>query len=360
MGILGNAAGFGGLSNLPIIGGLLGTGNGQGNTPPSMPTPSMASPGAGPQAWPGFPVPQFNPSAAPQQNFQGDFSKPGAGEGFFAQNQGRWGAPTALGNFWGQQGGNFGKEGPASEYWRGISGKWNAPQKTPGNAQQAWDQFQKSTPANTDAYYDNAIRLGSRDVNRAMAASGLYGGGTGVAPVNEMITNLRAQQAKDNAAYGLNRAQIGGGLASAADQSGLAGLNSQLSWLTGMGNIAGMADQAYLSRLLGGAGVAGNVDATNLNSLNAGMGAALGAQGAQRQRGQDFFGNNLQMGNMLGQSLQNIYMQQLMSDMALTDQQMQAALGYPREAANQSVNNQQRSESGIMNGVSTFGKMLGM
>lgn len=370
MGIGGSFLGMGGgegggllgigstLSQVPFVGGLFG-GGAQGNAAPSMPTPPAASPGYGPQAWGGWPVPQMDPNAAPQQNFQGNLGTPGQGEQYFAQNQGAWNSPGPLTNFWKQNQGSLSEKGPADQYWAGLAGKWNAPGVS-NNAQTAWNQFQNSVPTNTDPYYNNAVRLASNDINSQMAARGLYGGGTGAAPVNEAITNLRAQQAKDNAQYGLQRAGLGGQLASGADASSLNALQGQLGWLTGLGGLGLGVQNADLQRLLGGGALAGQTQAGQLAGLNAGMGAALGAQGALENRGQNFFNNNLQMGNALSQSLQNIYMQQLAAEMGLTSQQIQTALGYGTNAANQSVNNQQRSEQGIMNGVSTFGKLFGM
>lgn len=346
MGILGNAAGFGGLSNLPIIGGLLGTGNGQGNAAPSMPTAPAASPGYGPQAWGGWPVPQSDPNATPQQSFSGNLGQPGQGENFFGANSGMWTGPNALGTYWDQNQGKFGASGPADQYWAGLAGKMNAPNVSQ-NAQTAWNQFQGSVPANTDPYYNNAIRLASNDINSQMAARGLYGGGTGVAPVNEAITNIRAQQAHDNAQYGLQRAGLGGQLAQGADQSSLGALQGQLGWLTGLGGLGLGVQSQDLQRLLGGGALAGQTAQQQLSGLNSGMGAALGAQQALENRGQNFFNNNLQMGQGLSSALQSTYMAQLQAEMELASQQIQAALGYGQTAANQSANNQANAQQGI-------------
>lgn len=361
MGLFGGGGGGGGgflglgstLGGLPLVGGLFGGGS-QGNQMPGMPIPPMASPGYGPGAWGGWPVPQSNPSAAPQQNFTGNLGQPGPAENYFGQNAGRFTQPGQLPSWWSQNQGQFGGSGPADQYWQGLSGKWNAPGVSQ-NAQTAWNQFNQSVPADTSPYYNNAIRNATGDINQAMASRGLYGGGTGAAPVAAMITNMRGQQALNDAQYGLQRAGLGGQLASGADQSSLAALQGQLGWLTGLGGLGIGVQNADLNRLLGGAGIAGNIDAQTLAGLNSGMNAALGAQNALAQRGQNFFGNNLMMGNALSQSLQNIYMQQMAAELGLTQQQIQAALGYGTNAANQSVNNQQRSEQGIMNLGSMFG-----
>jgi hypothetical protein len=352
MGALGNLLGGGGLGNLPIIGGMLGVGSG-GNSVPQMPIPSAASPGYGPQAWPGWPVPQFA-GGAPKQNFQGDFGKPGPGEVFFSQNASKYGAPGVLPGWYSQNQGKFGGSGPADDYWAGLSGKWNAPGVSQ-NSQTAWNQFNQQVPTNTDPYYDNAVRLATRDINSQMAAKGLLGGGTSMNPVREAITNIRAQQALGDSQYQLQRAGLAGNLAQGADATSNAARQGQLAWLTGLGGLGLGVQNADLARLMAGAGVAGNVDAGELARLNAGMNAGLGAEAAMANRGQNFFNNNLMMGNALSSPMQNIFMQQMAAQLGLTQQQIQTALGYGTTAANQSANNQANSEQGIMNLFSLFG-----
>lgn len=356
-GMVGGLLGGGGLGGIPIIGGMFGTGSG-GNTPPSMPTPSMTSPGYGPGAFPGWPVPQMPLAQTPKQNFTGDLSKAGYGESNYGQHQGQWAQPGALSSYWGQNQGKFNEKGPADQYWAGLAGKWNAP-NTSQNTQTAWDQFNKSVPANTDPYYDNAIRLATRDINRQSAAQGIYGGGTGLAPVNEAVTNLRAQQAKDNAQYGLSRAGLGGQLAQASDAASLGAQQGQLGWLTGMGNLGLGVQNADLGRILAGGQLAGQTQQGQLAGLNAEQAAALAAQQELSGRAQGFFENNLNMGQALSGPLQNIYMQSLAAQMGLTQQQMQMLLGYGSTAANQSANNQAESEQGIMNFASLIPGMGG-
>lgn len=109
---------------------------------------------------------------------------------------------------------------------------------TTNDAQTAYNQFASSTPADMSSYYDNAQRQSDNAINTQMAARGSYGSSNAVGVLSNADTNLRAQQAKDEASYGLSRATLGGQLASGADASSLASSNNDLNWMTGTSDLA--------------------------------------------------------------------------------------------------------------------------
>jgi len=102
------------------------------------------------------------------------------------------------------------------------------------NAQQAYTDFRNSTPANMDPYYDNAQRNSANDINKQMAARGQYGSSNAVGVLSNASTNLRAQEAKDNAQYGISRYGLEGQLASGSDASSVNQSQNEENWMKGL------------------------------------------------------------------------------------------------------------------------------
>jgi len=204
-----------------------------------------------------------------------DMTQPGALEAYQKQTAGYFGQPT-LSEM-------FAKQALAQGAGPGVSNR----------AEQAFQQFNSSAPANMDAYYDNERRKGEENIRRQMAARGSYGSSATDDLYNEMDTNLAADAAKANAQYGLQRGTLLGSLAQGADQSSLAGSGDRRNWMGALGNIAGAGDRSGLERVIAGGNLAG------------------GAQTAQRTRGQDAFNNQLQMGDrmsgIMGQDYGNMF-----------------------------------------------------
>lgn len=151
----------------------------------------------------------------------------------------------------------------------------------PGRSSQAYDSFMGSTPADMSPYYDNAVNHAQNDINTQLAARGMYGSSAGVGQIANATTNLRAQEAKDNAQYGLSRAQLGGSLASTADQN-------QLAWTSGLGDLA------------------------------------FRGQTGQMQRGQNVFNDQMMMSGQLAGMEGNAYDQMFNSDQQNLDNTMSA------------------------------------
>lgn len=113
----------------------------------------------------------------------------------------------------------------------------NGTPTTSNNAQQAYTDFRASQPANMDPYYDNAQRRSDNAINTAMAARGSFGSSNAVGVLANADTNLRAQQAKDEAQYGLSRYGLEGQLASASDQSSGAQSQNEENWMKGISDL---------------------------------------------------------------------------------------------------------------------------
>lgn len=300
------------------------------------------------------------------QTFEGKLNVPGAAEKFQADNASKWSAPSAGSQWWEQNQGKFSGGGPADQYWNGIQGKAGQTPTTANNAQGAYNQFQGSTPADTSSYYNNAVKNATEDVNAAAAGGGTLGSTGAADQARRASTDLRGQQAQADAQYGLSRAGLAGSLASGADVSSGRDVQNQLGWMTGLGGLANQTQNSALQRLLGAGGLAQGFDADRLNGLNSGMGAAVAAENALRNRGQDFFNNNLAMGQAEANPFQQAYLAMLQNDQNLQDNAINMQTGGAREGLNQSVTGRASTEQGLGNlmnmagGLSKSGGLGGM
>lgn len=283
----------------------------------------------------------------------GALSGPGAGENLFSQLGGQYSQPTQSGQQFGASKSGFGAPGAGEQYWNGISGKAGDVPFTAQNAQGAYDQFQASTPANMDPYYNRAQQLQEGAINSAAAARGMGGASSTTNQLAASDTNLRAQQAKDEAQYGLNRAQLGGQLASGADQSSSQNIQNRLGWMTGLGSLANQTQSGELSRLLGGMQGAGQADTANLNLLTGGMNAADQAQAAELAREQALFGNNFQLGGAQATMTEQAKQQQMAAQIQQQQLQQQLAIA----AATQQFNQHQQNTQALTSGLTSLGSM---
>jgi hypothetical protein len=253
----------------------------------------------------------------PNPNF--DQSKPGAAEDAYTQHSGAFFQPSQVG-----------------QYWNSVAGNANTPTQSAG----AYQQYQQSQPADMSGYYNRAEDRATGRVNDQMAARGMYGSSYGAGQATTAITDLEAQRAKDEAGYGLQRAQVGG-------------------------QLAGQADQTGLSKTLGYGQLAGGADAARISGASAGMSAAGMAQGARRQRTQDAFDNIWRPSAAIAGMTGDAY-----HDVAATDQggfeaQQALALGIPTAAQAQSDREQSAvyqawdDADRIYKGISSRGMDLG-
>lgn len=255
-----------------------------------------------------------------------DMMKPGAGEQFFADNKDAYQTP-----------------GMAETYASDVLGKYGGGQNphVSNDAEGAYQQFQASTPANMDPYYDRQRQVLSNQMNGQLASRGAYGSSVGLNSLAGGMADIGAQQAKDEASYGLSRAGLAGTLARGADTSSLGQSNNELSWTNGLGGLAGQGESAEINR------------------LNAGMNAGLGAQGAQMQRGQNYFNNEMSMGGAMSGIMQDAYTPGFAGDAAILDDSIAARMGGAAEAYGQNKDQGNGLADSIWGGIKAIAPYAG-
>lgn len=249
-------------------------------------------------------VPQGDPSAPvyaqpaqlpPQKNewsLQGgfDMSGPGAAEDAYARYGQQLAAPGATEQYAqdpnayakakgatnsGQYTGQYNPMAGTTDLQSlaGNKGAFNDAQNATASGQY-WNslQGQSNVPKDMSAYYDRQYDKGSSRINDQMAARGMFGSSAALNQQGQFAADLGAQQAKDEAAYGLQSAglndQIMRGASGAADAATSNRYGQQLQTAQSVG-------QEGLSRYGAGLQGAGQAD-------NAGLGLyGQGLQGAQ-------------------------------------------------------------------------------
>lgn len=201
-----------------------------------------------------------------------NFMKPGANESFYAEHGSDMFGPNSYDEWLKQHQNDL--NGP------GIGGAY---------AQSQIDNHSPLPPANMDPYYDRAVELSTRKIDSELAARGNYGSSVGLGQIGSSITDLRAQQARDEAKYGLDRSDL------------------ERNWTGTLGGLANTADQDAATRFAATAKAEGVSSEDALARWQAAQTAASSAQGSQRTRGQDLFNNTMgvgtQEGNVVGQQL---------------------------------------------------------
>lgn len=314
------------VGQVPIVGGLaqgaLGTVGGMFGGG-GQPAGGYGAPSGYPGGYGGYPAPGGSPyggGAPPAGNpMQGlDFTKQGAGESFYGQNQSQYTAP-----------------GMGERYSANVMDRYGA--GTPGvtnNAATQYSSFQQNQPnlsQNLDPYYNNAIRRGEEDIRTNMASKGAYGSSTADDQTRELVTNLRAEQANREGQYGLERAgelrnwqATGGALASGADSSSRGASDNERGWVSTLGDIAGAGQGMAMGR------------------LGQGMNAATTAQGLQRNRGQDYFNNAATTGGAMAGIMGPAYESMISGDVDAMGNQIGLSTGLGAEALNQDYRNTER------------------
>lgn len=245
---------------------------------PSQPTPP-AQPGQASQPPPYTQGPSLNTGVYQSQLGSLNQSGPGAGESYYDQNKSVWSSPS---------GGEANNWGLVSQY----SNANNRPATT-NNTNDWFSQYQSNMPSISaepgfGAYYDNAKNRAAESINQAMAARGAYGSSAANDQTARAFTDLEADRARNEANYNLQRLgeqrgwqSLGGQLAGQADQNSLALNQNEQQWANLLSQLGLNASQLGLQR------------------TNAGMDAASNAQNLQRNRGNDYFSQQLQMNDRL-------------------------------------------------------------
>ncbi len=250
----------------------------------------------------------------------GGFMRPGMSEGFAAKSLGEFKDGTPDGTD--RQGANF-------------------------------DRFNASRPGIADepgfeAYYDRAAERLGRDMNNQLSARGVYGSSVGVGQLGDAMTDLRADQAKNEADYNLRRLGeergwegLAGSLAGGADRNSLDRSQNQLGWMSGLGNIAQAGDNF------------------GLNRLNSGLSGANNAQALEQGRFQTLLGNELGMGDRMNGMMGQAYGDMLQTDMDLMNSSMGMGMGLAAEALNQDYRTQEKIKDDESHAMDMFGGLMG-
>lgn len=311
--------------------GLGGASAGIGAMPPGGPLESILGGGNTPYAHgygmdtPGqFQGYQTGPGIMDPQGYSadgGDLTRRGIGENFFGANHAGYTNPAMN-----------------EQYAANALNKYGA-SGTPTGADfqgQNFGHFSASRPnisaePGLDKYYDRAVDRASTDINNQLAARGMYGSSGGVGRLEDAITDLRADQAKNEAQYNLQRLGeqrgwegLAGQLAGGADANSLANSANELGWLRGLGDLGQ------------------NADLFGLNRLQAGQNAANATQGLEQNRFQQLLNNEMGMGNIMSGLMGNAYGDMLQTDQDLMNNSMGMGMGLASEALNQDYRTQEK------------------
>lgn len=342
----------GGGGGSPLQGGfasLLSGGNtpqqhGYGISDPMQPQPYNTGPGL---------MPGQNPGVE-----GADLYKQGAGEKQWEASQAAYNAPGAASQWWAANQGQYGAPGAGEQFAAQQTAKYagGTPQVTQNSATayNASLGAQPNLSADLNPYYENAKRRSAEEINAQMAARGMMGGTPGMDRVAESFTDLNAQQARDEANYGLQRSAdmrgwsgLQGQLAGQADQTSALKSQDERAWMSGLGDLAMSGQNAWLGRMGQAGQLAGQTDQADLSRLNSGMNAAMGAQNAQAGRANQLWDQQMQLSDQLSNGWRQAQENMLGADSSFMDSGMGMELGLGAEALNQGYRNQQRVKDDV-------------
>jgi hypothetical protein len=242
-----------------------------------------------------------------------NMSGPGTGESYYSANSGAWQSPS------------FGEVNN-----QGLVGQFSDPNARPATTQNSNDWFQQYQGAVPNiaaepgfgAYFDNAKNRAAESINQQMAARGAYGSSAANDQTARAFTDLEGQRALKEADYNLARLgeqrnwqSLGGDLASAADTNSLNRGKDERDWADMLARMGMDASQMGLDR------------------TNAGMDASMAAQGAQRTRGNDYFNQQLTMGDRMAEIYRMTMLPGLDNDAAMMEQASSGGVAQGNQAA---------------------------
>ncbi len=263
------------------------------------------------------------------------------------------------------QGGDFTQYGPAEQQWQNSQGFYNTPGKgetsaygtqsqyaqsgTPGlsNNSQSWfDQYKGQMPnissePGLDGYYDVAKQRAAESIDQAAAARGSYGSSSAIDQNARAFADLEGQKAKDEANYNLAR------------------LGEQRAWQSAGGQLAGQADanargnsqmEQQWQQFLSGLGL--DADRLGLSRQNAGMDAANAAGGAERNRFQDYFNNQLALGDRLSGVTERGLYPALDNDAAMVEKVLSGEVSIDQATVNMDANAKAQFMTDLSNAAS--------
>ncbi len=229
--------------------------------------------------------------------------------------------------------------GPSDAFWQG----YGTDLMDGSNSQKVFDDAWANRPGlpneDLDTYYNRAEQNATTKLSAAQAARGAYGSSVGVGLVGSMLADLGAQRAKDKADYGLKRSDL------------------ERNWMTARGDLASAADRDAVSRWTATGSGAATADDQVVNRWRTTQQGAESAQGSQRQRGQDLFTNNLNMGNALSGVAGNSFETGAVQDQGIMDAIIK--LGLAKDAAGvadlmRRANEDQAVAKQVMDAISAY------
>ena len=288
----------------------------------------------------------------------GAWNAPGQGENWAANNIQKFDSPLAVENWTSRNAGQYEAPGMGESFAGQVSNRYGAG-NTPSYVSDQYNSIASSIPQDMSSYYDNARRKAAEQVNAQMAGRGMYSSSSAGDRISEAMTDLSAQEAKDNAQYGLQRGQLG-------LQAGQAASQDEQSWLQGLSGIANNAQSLGLQRLSGGLqatnaasdanlqrlSTAGNLanqaQAASQSRLTGGMNAANMAQNAQQGRLGFLVNSQMSLADRLAQQYMGATNNMFAADQAALNGALGVGQGLASDAQQQDYNKTQ----GLMNDTS--------
>lgn len=261
-------------------------------------------------------------------------SGPGTGESYYGNNKQVWQSPSY---------GEVNAQGIANQY----SDTNNRPAVS-NNSQDWYSQYAGNMPSiasdpGLDPYYNNAEKRSTEAINQATAARGAYGSSAANDQISRGITDLEADKAQHEAQYNLQR------------------LAEQRAWQSLGGNLAGQSDQNSLAQNQNEQGWAGllgklGLDASQfgLQRTNAGMDAAGNAQGMNRSRGNDYFNQQLAMGDRMSDLMRSIYLPALDNDASMMSDASSGNIATGNQTAANERQNSQDTVNALTQGYNIY------
>ncbi len=262
-------------------------------------------------------------------------SGPGQGESAYAENKGAYSGPSF---------GEVNNQGLVGQY----SDPGNRPQTT-NHSQDWYSQYTNSMPniatdPGLDPYYNNAEKRSTEGINQAVAARGAYGSSAANDQISRGITDLEAEKANREADYNLRRLGeqrawqgLGGQLANQSDNIAAGQSKDEQDWA------------ALLSKM--------GLDASHLglDRTNAGMDAAGNAQGFTRARGNDYFDQQMRMGDKMADLMKFFMGPALANDAASMENASSGGVAEGNQTAANESNNAANTVEALKTGAQIYG-----
>ncbi len=242
-------------------------------------------------------------------------SNMGSIAGGYDQNGTYQGGNNSLGQY--QQNASSGPMAAQSFYDQnanqlGTKGTYSDQNRSASQYEQTQGAFGDMPIAEFDPFYDRAVQLGTQNYNRDAAGRGVYGSSEALSGVGNVVTDLRAQQARDSFDAEMRRTQeqrarqeLLGQQAQMGDQSSLAAFGANLQGLNTFGNLANQAGNQTLQQqnMLGNQARA--ADQTGLDAFNSNLAGAATYSNINNQMGQLQLDRNQLLGSLAGQADQS-------------------------------------------------------